>query len=334
MLEVRTHHQVPGGALAAAWEDLVAACPDATPFQAPAFLGVWVRELGGGVSPRVWTFHEGDRLAGVAAGQLGEEGGAAVLRFLGGTEVTDYQGPVARPDDQDAVARAFIEELADDGGWERAVLEGLAEDTEWHVLLARHAKEAGLDVLEDDVHDVCPQIDLSEGYEGYLAGLTSKQRGELKRKARKLAREVGEVSLREAGPGHVTEGLEELFSLAARGEDGKARFFLDDRMRAFFRGLAGALGPEGRLRVHALDVGGLPAAVCVSLVGHGRWGVYNMAFDPALSEMSPGMVLLTQLLRVAAEEVGTVDLLRGGESYKYRFGASDRALRRLTLARG
>jgi CelD/BcsL family acetyltransferase involved in cellulose biosynthesis len=46
-------------------------------------------------------------------------------------------------------------------------------------------------------------------------------------------------------------------------------------------------------------------------------------------------VIVGLLLERAAEEGCTVlDLLRGDEPYKYRFGAVDRRLTRLTITRG
>jgi len=88
------------------------------------------------------------------------------------------------------------------------------------------------------------------------------------------------------------------------------------------------------LRVHRLDVGGLNAAMTVSLVDGGRWGLYNSTLDPTLTALAPGMVLVWGLVRMAADEGCRVfDLLRGDEAYKYRFGAVDRPLRTLTLVR-
>jgi CelD/BcsL family acetyltransferase involved in cellulose biosynthesis len=72
----------------------------------------------------------------------------------------------------------------------------------------------------------------------------------------------------------------------------------------------------------------------VSLVQDGEWGVYNSAFDPALASLGPGMVLVGELIELAAEDgCHVLDLLRGDEAYKYQFGAEDRPLERLTLVR-
>jgi CelD/BcsL family acetyltransferase involved in cellulose biosynthesis len=50
--------------------------------------------------------------------------------------------------------------------------------------------------------------------------------------------------------------------------------------------------------------------------------------------LAPGIVLVNQLIELAAEDGCHVfDLLRGDEAYKYRFGAIDRPVERLTIVR-
>jgi CelD/BcsL family acetyltransferase involved in cellulose biosynthesis len=81
-------------------------------------------------------------------------------------------------------------------------------------------------------------------------------------------------------------------------------------------------------------VGGMPAAATVSLVQGREWGLYNSAFDSTLRQLAPGMVLVGELIKIAAQEGCEVfDLLRGDEPYKYRFGAQDRPVERVTIVR-
>jgi len=62
--------------------------------------------------------------------------------------------------------------------------------------------------------------------------------------------------------------------------------------------------------------------------------VYNSGYDPGLRpNLSSGIVLLSQCIRDAIERgLGVFDFLQGDEEYKYRFGATDVELRRLTVA--
>jgi CelD/BcsL family acetyltransferase involved in cellulose biosynthesis len=99
--------------------------------------------------------------------------------------------------------------------------------------------------------------------------------------------------------------------------------------------LADEFADERVLRIHRLDVGGLTGAMTVSLVHGDTWGLYNSSFDPALGALAPGFVLVGHLIEAAADEgLDVVDLLRGDEAYKYRFGAVDRNLVRFSVLRG
>lgn len=339
VIELRTHEDIPTAAARAEWELLLDEDPAATVFQGPRFLSAWHRVLGQRTTPRVHTVHGDDgRLIGVIPeGHVREgspTGPVEVRRFLGGTEVTDYLGPVSRPEDRVDVAGAYVAHLEQDRDWDDAVLGGLAVDSGWGDAFVGAAGEQGLTVFERDVEDVCPRVDLSGGYDAYLGRLKGKLRHELTRKARKLARDAGELEVIAVPPDRVASELDTFLDLARESEPEKAGFFKEDELQAWFRELADEFAADGTLRLHRLEVGGMPGAMTVSLVHRGEWGVYNSAFDPALAALGPGMVLKAQLIELAAKEGCRVyDLLRGDEAYKYQFGAQDRSVERLTLVR-
>lgn len=338
MIELRSFDGVPSGNFRAEWQALIDEDPHAGFFSTPRYLEVWQRTLGVDTAARVHGAYRDGRLVGVIP--LGRTlegtptGPIELVRFLGGTEVTDYLGPVARPEDRDDVAASYVQRLADDADWDEFVAEGLTTDSGWPAAFRRHAEAAGLEILETDEHEVCPVIDLAGGYDGYLSRLGSKQRHEQRRKARKLQRDAGEVQLVEVPPPAHGDALDRFFAMAQETGDEKSRFFANDSMRGFFGVLAEEFGSERAIRIHELEVGGIPAAAAVSVVFGQVWGLYNTAFDDTLSMLAPGMVMVTELIRLAAEEgCATFDLLRGDEPYKYRFGAEDRSLQRVTLVR-
>ncbi|MBW3658088.1 MAG: GNAT family N-acetyltransferase [Actinobacteria bacterium] len=338
MTELRTHAGIPTGQLRAAWEALVADDPDGTVFHTPRYLETWHRVLGQRAHARVRTVHRDGRLIGVVPEAHEREGSPTgpieVIRFMGGTEVTDYLGPVARPEDRDDVAAAYLGSLIDDVDWDELVAGGLPAASGWPDAFLRHAERLGIDVIEDAHEAVCPLVDLAEGYDAYLDRLPGKQRHELKRKARKLGRDLGGVRVVEVEDEDIDEAFDVFFGMATETETEKRGFFAKEEMRTFFRALADEFADDRVLRLHLLEVAGAPGAATVSLVQDREWGLYNSAFDQTLASHAPGMVLVGELIRMAAEEgCRMFDLLRGDEPYKYRFGAEDRELRRLTLAR-
>jgi CelD/BcsL family acetyltransferase involved in cellulose biosynthesis len=338
VIELRTNEGLPTGTLRSEWESLVDDDPHASVFQGPRYLGVWHRVLGQRVAARVHTIYRDGRLIGVvpeAHERVGTPSGPTeVRRFLGGTEVTDYLGPVSRVEDRADIANAYVAHLAADRDWDEYVAGGLAKDSGWIEVFRRAAADHDLAIFEQDTEDVCPRVDLTGGYGAYLDRLPGKLRHELQRKTRKLARDAGELRLIEVPADEVTDHLDAFLDLAARSEPEKAGFFSRDDHRAWFRALADEFVADGTFKLHQLEVGGMPGASTVSLVHGGEWGLYNSAFDPALAALAPGIVLVNQLIELATEDGCHVfDLLRGDEAYKYRFGAIDRPVERLTIVR-
>ena len=339
MIEFRTHPALPTGARRGEWELLADEDPNATVFHGPRYLAVWHRTLAQATAIRVHTVHRDGRLIGVVADANDRQGSPTgpveVRRFQGGTEVTDYLGPISRPEDRSDIADAYVANLAADVDWDEFVAGGLAVDSGWVDALHRAADTHGLKIIQDDLEDVCPRVDLSGGHDAYLARLPGKLRQELTRKTRKLARDAGDLKLVEVPPDQVAGELDSFLDQAAASVPEKAGFFRRADIHAWFRALAEEFAGDGTFRLHRLDVGGLPAAATVSLVHNGEWGVYNSSFDPALGSLSPGIVIIGLLIQRAAESgCTTLDLLRGDEAYKYRFGAVDRRLERLTIVRG
>ena len=338
MIELRTHHNVPTGAARSEWELLLDEDPHATVFHGPRYLSLWHEVLGGRTAMRVHTVHRDGRLIGVIADANDLAGSPTGpeehRRFLGGTEVTDYLGPISRVEDRTDVADAYVANLAADVDWDEFVAGGLAADSGWADAFRRAVHEHGLTLIEDDLDDVCPRVDLTGGYEGYQSRLAGRARQELNRKTRKLARDAGDLDLIEVPAGEVVGAIDGFLDQAAESFPDKAGFFARPEIHDWFKALADEFAKDGIFRLHELHVGGMPAAATVSLNGGGQWGLYNSSFDPMLGSLAPGVVMIHLLIERAAEEgCHTFDLLRGDEPYKYRFGAQDRRLERLTIGR-
>ena len=336
MVELRTHESLLTGGERSEWELLVEQDPAASIFQGPRYLEVWRNTLGAGTPLRTHTVHRDGRLIGVIVDANDLTGAPAgpeeIRRFAGGTEVTDYLGPVSRPEDRSDVADAYIANLAADVDWDEFVAGGLARDSDWAEVFRQAATAHGLTIFADEVEDVCPRVALTGTYDDYLAALPGKMRQELTRKTRKLARDAGDLELVEVPADEVGARIDAFLDQAAESFPEKAGFFRRADMHAWFAALAAEFADDRRLRLHELHVGGLPAASTVSLVDHGMWGLYNSSFDPALGSLAPGMVIVGLLIEQACEEkLGVFDLLRGDEAYKYRFGAVDRPVDRLTI---
>ncbi len=171
-------------------------------------------------------------------------------------------------------------------------------------------------------HAVTAVVDISGGYDAYLAAIGKKQRHEVRRKRRRYEEEVGEL-VHEV---HRGDGwaLEEFFRLHRQSEGDKAGFMTPAR-EAFFRTLAGQEG----WRVDLLRAGDEErATACLfSYVEPDGVYLYNSAYDTELRDASPGMAIIGSMIEQAcAEGLGRFDFLKGDEVYKFRLGAEARRL--------
>ena len=310
------------------WNDLVVADRAGTIFHTPQFLKLYWEEFG-----------QGELLLGF--GEEGDRQNAAValevrgprMRFLGGTEITDYLGPVGEPTAVNGFAAALWAGLVE-RGWTEADLRGLAEDSPWLPALRAAAEDSGLSVAEtEDQNGVAPGLDLPDSWEGYLAALPAKHRHEIRRKAKKLEAETGPYTIETATDETLSVFLDRFVELHRMSEGPKGVFMVPG-MEIFFRRLAEELLPTGVFRLTFVRVAGELAAGTIGFVHRGTYSLYNSAFDRRWQQLAPGMVLVAEDIRQAiAEGCRRFDLLKGDYAYKYRFGARPRAVRRLVVRR-
>ncbi len=313
------------------WSALVTADPAGTFFHSPGFLKLYWEEFAERPEHLLLAFAEedGEQVGAVAFERFGE-----TVRFLGGTEVTDYMGPVAQPELQGAVAKELLAALGRRDDWRIADLRGLPEDRPWLDLLAEAAAAQGFSVeVADDQNGVAPFLPIPGSYEEYLASLPAKLRHEIKRKARKLETE--------GGPFHVTlaqrDTLEEYldrFVALHRTSEGPKGVFMQPGMEIFFRRLGEAFLSRGVFNLTFIEVNGEKVAGTIGFRFEGTYSLYNSAFDREWQQLAPGMVLVAEDVRIAIEAgCSGFDLLKGDYAYKYRFGAYPRAVKRLVVSR-
>ena len=328
-----------------AWEDLSEAwqalLPESffpVPFLHPAYLQTWWQTKGGGEwSPdsklAIITAHEAERLVGIAplfVGQKADE--KAALHFLGAIEVSDYLDFIARRED----LSAFIEGLLDfikrsdaletkdlvlenfiDSSLSLAELEAIAAKKDW--------------AFSRETLQPSPYIPLPDDFETYLAGLDKKQRHEIRRK------------LRNASNGHETlwyfvEDADKLdeelqsFTDMMRHEESKDSF-LKPEMEAFVHASARRFFELGLLKLAFLTIDGEKASAFLSFLCCDKLLVYNSSRSDKWMPLSPGWVLLARQIEWAISNgFKEVDLMRGDENYKYKFGGVDRFVLRACLS--
>jgi CelD/BcsL family acetyltransferase involved in cellulose biosynthesis len=314
------------------WHELVQADPAGTFFHTPAYLKLYWEEFGETPDHLLLAFAEEDD--GTQVGACALERIGTTLRFLGGTEVTDYMGPVGVPDRQDAIAKELWATLLTRDDWGEADLWGLPEDKPWLGLLSESAAAQGLTTEIADDHDgVAPFLSLPGTWDEYLAGLPSKLRHEIKRKAKRLEAEAGPYEI-EVATAETLMPLLDRFVDLHRMSEGPKGVFMVPGMEIFFRRLGETFCADGVFRLAFIEMSGERPAGTVGFSWGGNFSLYNSAFDRKWQALAPGMVLVGEDIRMAIDEgCEGFDLLKGDYPYKYRFGAHPRAVRRLIVRR-
>lgn len=165
-------------------------------------------------------------------------------------------------------------------------------------------------------------IDMSGSYEGYLNRFSSKTRSTLRRKGRKLAKELGDTTVSEhRTPSEIETFLEAALPLSAKTY--QARLLdagLPDSPAARETMLEAA--EDDRMRCFLLSVGETPLAY-LSLPVIGRTLVYaHLGYNPEHGRLSPGTVLQLEALErlFAQEHFRYFDFTEGEGVHKAMFG--------------
>jgi CelD/BcsL family acetyltransferase involved in cellulose biosynthesis len=239
-------------------------------------------------------------------------------RIVGGVDVSDYLDLIAPDGREEEVWAALLGHCAAHGGeWD---LHGIRAASATATLVPALAPAAGLTPTVER-EDRCPVLALPKTWDEYLARLSGKDRHELRRKMRRLERELPGASSRS----HATvdgwdEAMTRFLTLHRLSKVGKARF-MDERMERFFRSATRRLAAAGWARLWFLEFEGEAVAAFLCFEYAGSVGLYNSGFDPARAMLAPGIVLLAHVIRDAIDRGFPIfDFLRGEEPYKYGFG--------------
>ncbi len=314
----------------AAWNRLIGRSSTDVPFLTWQFQTAWWRAFGAGPL-HLFGVQDG---AGEWVGALplyevaGPEG--RVLRLVGGVDVADYLDLVAVRGREEEVWKALLGTLAG-VSWRALDLRPVPAESPTPGLLAALASAAGL-ACRAEREDRCPVLDLPPTWDAYLAGLSGKDRHELRRKLRRAEAARPRVEVGRT-PAAVTAATDTFLALHRKSKVGKARF-MDDRMEAFFREAAVALAAAGWAALWLLWLEDRAAAALFCLEYGGTVALYNSGFEPDARAHSPGVVLIARTIEDAiAHGFRRYDFLRGEEPYKYGFGATPHDVLRLTLER-
>lgn len=320
------------------WNQLVSDSSARFPFSRFEFLDIWWRTRGGGEWPpecrlALVTARRGGQLRAVAPlFWTPDHAGQPALMLLGSIEISDYLDLIACPEDLDDFCAGLLPFLGAAGlpEWHSLELYNLPEESPSLLALQTAARQHGWG-FDSQPCQRCPYIPLPGDWETYLAGIDKKQRHEIRRKMRRAE------SLEPPARWRLSQERDRLDAdidafFALMEQDEEKRRFLSEAMRTTMREIITCAFDQGCLNLAFLEVESQKAAAYLSFDYLNRLWVYNSGYDRRFNEYSPGWVLLGYLLEWANQHgYREFDFMRGDEDYKYRFGAVDRRVMRLTL---
>lgn len=319
------------------WNRLVEQNHINVPFLRFDYMLTWWQTRGGGEWPEgvlaLVTAREAGELVGIAPlFHVPHHQSMPRLMLIGSIEVTDYLDLIVKQGCLETFCDALLPFLAEAGlpAWQSLDLYNLFEDSPCLAALQNTAHRLGWEEQSQRVYH-CPYIPLPGDWKVYLAGIDKKQRHEIRRKIRRL--EAADFQSRWYLVTDASTLDDEIAAFTALMEqDEKKAQFLTPPMRKFLRTVTRWAFQEGILHLAFLEIDGKKAAGYLAFDYLNRLWVYNSGIDRAHIEFSPGWVLLGYQLQWANQEKrAAFDFMRGDEEYKYRFGAVDRYLLRLTL---
>ena len=167
-----------------------------------------------------------------------------------------------------------------------------------------------------------PYMRLGDSVDELVAARSSKFRAQLRRSRRALERH-GRLQLRTTIAGTTLErDLDVALRMEATGwkqRAGTAILSREDTTR-LYREFARAASSQGWLRIHLLEVDGVPIAGDLACVIGDEAFLLKTGFDERFADSSPGLALREEVLRACIEEgVQGYDFLGGPDPYKMRW---------------
>ena len=309
------------------WERILPACSTNTMFVTPLWQAIWWRHFGGDAEQRILSIRDNGTTAGIAP--LMERDGT--VGFLANDDVSDYADFLVQRGSEDVFYRSVLDRLAT-MDWHDLDLKGIPEasPTLQHMPPQAEAMGYTVEVLEEAR---APVMALPGTWDEYVAGLSKKDRHELRRKMRRLEKAGVSHQYVCTEPDALQDCMKDFFRLHRESREDKAAYMTPERER-FFTDVAVELAARGQFRLAFLEIDGVRVAACISFDYLDSYLLYNSGYDLAYSKLSVGLLNKALAVKEAIERgKRSFDFLRGTERYKYGLGGSDRSVYRLTVRR-
>lgn len=315
-------------ALRGAWDALLEASADPTPWQGYDFITSWWEHLGSRQHRlRVIVVEQEGAPCMILPLQIAEWPWlplvpVRILEPIGSIMDVNRPRVALGPWDAAAFECALQAVWSLRAEWDTIRIdEKLQEDVEVDALRS-FADSRRLQFRQSFSH-LIPYLDLRSGWDGFMAGRSSKLRKNLRAARRKLEAR-GPVALRDyRTPGEISEAYPIVLELNRRSwkQRAKVEHGQSDEYRRFHIGWLLEMAQKGRARVLVLTCAGAPVAATIALMDGSTYYSAQIVHDAAYAECSPGTLLESMELEglMREQRFATYDMLGSFLSNKMRW---------------
>jgi len=300
--------------LADSWSRLWSDNSSATIFQSLPWIRAWWKAFGKHLILCTPVVREGSEVVGILP--LVRSGN--VVRFVG-TPGADYCDILSEEHRARQVIDAALRSLFNMDGWRTCKLTNLRDDS----LFVRYSRDLPTDILQymHTQSDTCRSGLVLEGDRN--AVIDAIRRKPALRRHRNKLQKTGNVRFCHLDQrAQMHRYLDTLFQqhIGRRAMANESSQFLSPEWREFYHAMVDELNPRNEVRFSILELDGRTIACHFGFECKGSLILYKPTFDVDVWDLSPGDVLLSELLAYARErQLNEVDFTVGRESYKEHF---------------
>ena len=252
-----------------------------------------------------------------------------IARFIGGTDLFDYQDFIFKKGFEEKAIKTFLSHVVS-LNWNEIELLSIPEDSLNIELLERLSKDYGF-LFEISVIETSPVKYLPETWDEYIAGLSKKNRHELRRKFKRIQNEGYEFYICEESD--LQNSLSDFFRLHKLSSVDKSDFMSAER-ETFFTEIAINHMKNNQLSLSFVEMNGVRVASSFCFDYGDSTFLYNSGYDKDFSSFSVGFICNALAIKSSIDKgKKTFDFLRGDERYKYHLGGIDKSVYKITLSK-
>ncbi len=287
-------------------------------FVTPAYLESWWQVFSEKEAQLYLTsIWQDSKLIGIAPLQISN----GIASLIGSPDVCDYLDFVTLAGREEDFFNALLANLKGKGIKE-IDLSPVRADSKIMSSLTQMARQRGYRVSQEKV-DVSLEMSLPQSWEDYFKLLDGKPRHELERKLRRL-KSAGKVEYQIAQDSYViTPVLDEFLNLFSNSKREKSAF-MTKKMAQFFHSLTRSLAQVNLVKFGSLKLSNMTMAMVMCFDYNDIIYLYNSAYEPSYSSLSPGIAAKAFYIRDSIEKDKRVfNFLKGSEPYKYQLGGKE-----------